>query len=169
MDVLQVMRALGEALNFTPEFFNPGPDLWGSLLPNGTFSGMVGRYYRRHRKGECGQLHHESQVVTKRPACNSNWCWYNFFFAQGIARISKKYLNPKKNFVIVPILISRCSIGSSMAPVMNLATPLFHGSGYRLPLQKEYWETLSASLRIIIIIIEKVSAHEWGKHSGESD
>lgn len=100
MDVLQVMRALGEALNFTPEFFNPGPDLWGSLLPNGTFSGMVGRYYRRHRKRECGQLHHESQVVTKRPACNSNWCWYNFFFAQGIARISKKYLKPKKIYCI---------------------------------------------------------------------
>ncbi|XP_050721175.1 glutamate receptor ionotropic, kainate glr-3-like [Eriocheir sinensis] len=43
---IRVMRALGEALNFTPEFFNPGPDLWGSLLPNGTFSGMVGQVSR---------------------------------------------------------------------------------------------------------------------------
>ena len=34
--------AIGEALNFTAEFYDPGPDRWGRLLPNDTFTGMVG-------------------------------------------------------------------------------------------------------------------------------
>ncbi|XP_071532884.1 ionotropic receptor 21a-like [Panulirus ornatus] len=39
---VKVVEAVGQALNFQPEFYGPGPDLWGVLLPNGTFTGMVG-------------------------------------------------------------------------------------------------------------------------------
>ncbi|XP_069961398.1 glutamate receptor-like [Cherax quadricarinatus] len=43
---VKVVLALGEALNFTAVFSSPGPDMWGALLPNGTYTGMVGQVHR---------------------------------------------------------------------------------------------------------------------------
>ncbi|XP_069184098.1 ionotropic receptor 21a [Procambarus clarkii] len=43
---VKVVNALGEALNFTPVFYSPGQDMWGTLLPNGTFTGMVGQVHK---------------------------------------------------------------------------------------------------------------------------
>ncbi|MPC33492.1 hypothetical protein E2C01_026844 [Portunus trituberculatus] len=37
---IKVVMSIGEALNFTPEFYDPGPDRWGVMLPNDTFNGM---------------------------------------------------------------------------------------------------------------------------------
>ncbi|XP_066958194.1 ionotropic receptor 21a-like isoform X2 [Macrobrachium rosenbergii] len=37
---------MGQALNFNPVFEHPGPELWGTILPNGTHTGMIGRISR---------------------------------------------------------------------------------------------------------------------------
>lgn len=39
----QVVQAIGRTLNFKPVFEHPGPARWGTILPNGTHTGMVGK------------------------------------------------------------------------------------------------------------------------------
>ncbi|XP_068245258.1 ionotropic receptor 21a-like [Palaemon carinicauda] len=43
---VEVIKAMGQALNFIPIFEHPGPERWGTILPNGTHTGMVGRISR---------------------------------------------------------------------------------------------------------------------------
>ncbi|XP_066958193.1 ionotropic receptor 21a-like isoform X1 [Macrobrachium rosenbergii] len=43
---IEVIKAMGQALNFNPVFEHPGPELWGTILPNGTHTGMIGRISR---------------------------------------------------------------------------------------------------------------------------
>ncbi|XP_042855535.1 ionotropic receptor 21a-like [Penaeus japonicus] len=43
LGTLQVVEAIGSTLNFKPVFEHPGPARWGTILPNGTHTGMVGR------------------------------------------------------------------------------------------------------------------------------
>ncbi|XP_076042089.1 glutamate receptor ionotropic, delta-1-like [Oratosquilla oratoria] len=38
---VQVVRTLSQILNFTSRLTYPGPDLWGYLLPNNTYTGMT--------------------------------------------------------------------------------------------------------------------------------
>ncbi|XP_066975645.1 glutamate receptor ionotropic, delta-1-like isoform X2 [Macrobrachium rosenbergii] len=46
---MQIVKSIAEAMNFTPEFLEvPHDELWGYELPNGTWTGLVGKVFYEH-------------------------------------------------------------------------------------------------------------------------
>ncbi|XP_064117842.1 glutamate receptor ionotropic, delta-2-like [Macrobrachium nipponense] len=89
---MQIVKRLAKAMNFTPEFLEvPHDQLWGYELPNGTWTGLVGKVFYEHADiGACNvflELHRWKMVDYSVP--------YNFERGCFVAPSPKPLLNWK--------------------------------------------------------------------------
>ncbi|XP_066975406.1 glutamate receptor ionotropic, delta-2-like [Macrobrachium rosenbergii] len=89
---MQIVKRLAKAMNFTPEFLEvPHDELWGYELPNGTWTGLVGKVFYEHADiGACNvflELHRWKMVDYSVP--------YNFERGCFVAPSPKPLLNWK--------------------------------------------------------------------------
>ncbi|XP_068200478.1 ionotropic receptor 21a-like [Palaemon carinicauda] len=89
---MQIVKRLAQAMNFTPEYLEiPYKELWGYELPNGTWTGLVGKvFYEQADIGACNvflELHRWKMVDYSVP--------YNFERGCFVAPSPKPLLNWK--------------------------------------------------------------------------
>ncbi|XP_050740074.1 ionotropic receptor 93a-like [Eriocheir sinensis] len=141
---IEVIEAMARLFNFTPRYIESPPgELWGELLPNGSFSGMVGMIGREEGDVAVGNVYLSSFLG------RLNYLSYSASYATDWSCFQAR-VEPPLPYYLALALPYRLTTWLSLLGCTLMLVPVLHLLATPEERQKQNWTSISDSLLHIL-------------------